>query len=253
MLAMADKNGRVISSVPGLADMARVPIEGAVAALEKLEAPDKWSSSPDYEGRRIEKIERGWRLLNHARFRAIQDEEERRAYMKEYMRKRRERNAVNNPVSNISSSKQRKPGLAQAEAEADTEVLRTSVVSIPVNGKSSLQGEVLEKARPPENLHPINYATKLLEEIKFPHTTDNLRIVGAAIEAEIKAGKSGPSAYEFVLAGTLDAKTEGREINRFFFADAKYRIENRSNGHKPKDSLAERNRRAFNQAMGRAT
>lgn len=121
MLAMADKNGDVIASVPGLADMARVPLGATVNALDRLAAPDEWSSSKEFEGRRIERIDRGWKLLNHAKFRAIRDEENRRGYMSEYMRDYRK-----HPVNTVNSRKPRKPKLAQADTdtEADTEAFK---------------------------------------------------------------------------------------------------------------------------------
>ncbi len=59
--------------------------------------------------------------------------------------------------------------------------------------------------------------------------------MAAAVEAEIQAGKSGGAAYEFVLAGTLDAKEEGIPIDRFFFNDGKYRGENRRGKPNRKD------------------
>jgi hypothetical protein len=96
--------------------------------------------------------------------------------------------------------------------------------------KSSKGGDFVESA-PPENLHALNYATKILEQLGLPHVQDNLKVVSAAIEAEVRSGKSKVSAFEFVLAGSLDAKEQGCEINRFFFADAKYKSENRRSGY----------------------
>lgn len=69
MMALADQHGRVLASVPGLAHTARVPIEAVRAALEIFLSPDPDSRTPDFEGRRIEKVEGGWRLLNYARHR----------------------------------------------------------------------------------------------------------------------------------------------------------------------------------------
>jgi uncharacterized protein YdaU (DUF1376 family) len=93
------------------------------------------------------------------------------------------------------------------------------------------KGEGFTETRPPENLHSFNYAAKILEELSFPHTKSNLHAVAAAIDAEVKSGKSPVAAFEFVLAGSLDAKEQGWVIDKFFFEDAKHRIENRSNGH----------------------
>lgn len=84
MLAMADAHGCVWASVPGLARIANVTLDETVTALATLSAPDKWSRTPDNEGRRIEAIDGGWRLLNHAKYRAIRSADERRDYWREW-------------------------------------------------------------------------------------------------------------------------------------------------------------------------
>ena len=82
MLAMADKHGRVFASIPGLAKDAVVSIEAARQAIALFLAPDPDSRTKTHEGRRIEEIDGGWRLLNHAKYRAIRDEEDRREYLR---------------------------------------------------------------------------------------------------------------------------------------------------------------------------
>lgn len=104
MLAMAHKDGCVYASVPGLARQANVSREETEVALECFLAPDPDSRTPEHEGRRIEVIDGGWRLLNHAKFSAIRSAEERRDYMREYMRKRRAGESDTESVS--QSSKQ---------------------------------------------------------------------------------------------------------------------------------------------------
>jgi hypothetical protein len=95
MLAMADKCGRFWGSIPGIANRARVSTASAEAAINKFLSPDAYSRSntydPNSEGRRLEIIEGGWRLINHAHYRAIRDEEERRAYKAEHEHARRAR------------------------------------------------------------------------------------------------------------------------------------------------------------------
>jgi hypothetical protein len=83
MLAMADKHGRVWASIPGLAKEAAVPLAACRVAIDKFLSPDPDSRTKVKEGRRIEPIDGGWRLINHAKYRAIRDEEERRAYKAE--------------------------------------------------------------------------------------------------------------------------------------------------------------------------
>jgi hypothetical protein len=68
MLTMRDKGGVVEASVPGLAKLAGVSIEEAEVALTKFLSPDPYSSSPENEGRRIERVDGGWRILNHYKY-----------------------------------------------------------------------------------------------------------------------------------------------------------------------------------------
>ena len=78
MLALADQNGEVMASVPGLADVARITLEQCEASLAKFQAPDPYSRTPDNEGRRIQAIPGGWAILNHGIYRTMQSEAHRR-------------------------------------------------------------------------------------------------------------------------------------------------------------------------------
>lgn len=112
MLAMADRKGRIWASVPGLANRARVPVEDTEKALETFLAPDKYSRTPDHDGRRIEPIAGGWRLLNHAKYREMRDEVE-----------RAEQNRIAQATyrAKVSELADNKPPCTQAEAEAEAE------------------------------------------------------------------------------------------------------------------------------------
>jgi hypothetical protein len=116
MLAMANKNGFVFASIPGLAKRANVPLDSTLRALEKFLGPDPYSRTKEFEGRRIEAVDGGWRLLNYHKHRAMRDEEDRREYMRDLMREKRA--SVSKNVSNVSHGK---PPLAQAEAEAEAD------------------------------------------------------------------------------------------------------------------------------------
>ena len=89
MLVMADQNGFVGASIDGLARRANVPVEDAEKAIESFLAPDPLSRSDIAEGRRIEKVGRGWHILNHGYFRDLRDKEARRDYERERKRKQR--------------------------------------------------------------------------------------------------------------------------------------------------------------------
>ena len=118
MLAMADKEGRIWASIPGLANRAQVSIEATEKALEKFQSPDNYSRTSDFEGRRIEDIDGGWRLLNHAKYRALRDTEERKAYKREWIKNKR---LQDKDVDNVD---QDRPQYTNAEADTDTESIK---------------------------------------------------------------------------------------------------------------------------------
>ncbi len=91
MLALKDRDGFVAGSVPGFAAVARVSIEEMRAAVAKLSSPDPDSNCQDFEGRRIERVDGGWLILNHEKYRDKPDAERRKEQMREASRRYRER------------------------------------------------------------------------------------------------------------------------------------------------------------------
>ena len=80
MLAMTDENGEIVATERKVARDARVDLESCMVALGKFMAPDVNSTSPEHEGRRLERIDGGWRMLNHGKYLKMMDLESRRAY-----------------------------------------------------------------------------------------------------------------------------------------------------------------------------
>ena len=119
MLAMADRNGEIQASIPGLARLAGVPIPDCEEALAKFIAPDPYSRTPDDEGRRIEKIEGGWALLNHAKYREMASRDDSKAANAERQQRHREK-ARRNAAVTLGNAKVT-PTLHIAEAEAEAE------------------------------------------------------------------------------------------------------------------------------------
>lgn len=71
-IAAMDEDGFVpFASVKNVAHRAIVSLEEAEAAIVCLESPDKDSSDPDNEGRRILRVDGGWIVLNSKKYRAI--------------------------------------------------------------------------------------------------------------------------------------------------------------------------------------
>ena len=118
MLATADACGRVEGSIPGLAHIARVTVEECERALDRLMSPDPYSRTKDREGRRVEEIDGGWRILNYAKYRERRDPEKRKEQNREAKRRQRAKGAVSPMSANVS---QCQPRSAQAEAEEEEE------------------------------------------------------------------------------------------------------------------------------------
>jgi hypothetical protein len=142
MLAMADKHGRVWASIPGLAKEAAVTVDACRAAINRFLSPDPDSRTLVAEGRRIEPIDGGWRLINHAKYRGVRDEEERLAYKAQWQREHRSRfkcpedkngDKCGQPLNAVDSGSHN----AEAEAEAEAkkkELLPEAVIQLPALG-----------------------------------------------------------------------------------------------------------------------
>ena len=204
MLAMADRHGRVWASIPGLAKEAAVSVKACRTAINEFLAPDPDSRTKIAEGRRIEPIDGGWRLINHAKYRAIRDEEERRAYKAEKQREYRS-------VDNVDKSGQLlnivDTGSHNAEAEAYT----------------NTETEAKKETPSPDSGSELPAACWVLEEACIPADPALIQIVGNSIRLLVKQdGGTTKSAADFVLAAVKQGIEDGETINRFWFSDRKY-------------------------------
>ncbi len=140
LLAMSDKDGIADGSVPGLADFARVSVDDCRAALNKLASPDADSRSKEYEGRRIEIIDGGWRILNHAKYRSKLNEDERREYLRKKQAEHRAKAGnVNTASTGVNIGQQ--TSTPSTHAEADTEADPFKIPASPVAEKEKASKE----------------------------------------------------------------------------------------------------------------
>lgn len=123
MLALTDRRGEIQASVPGLARIANVSLAECEAALDAFLAPDRYSRTEEHEGRRIEKIDGGWRLLNYRKYRERLDEDATRERKRIWDRENRPsgsaRKSDKPPVRRQSDASPTSPTQAEAEAEAE--------------------------------------------------------------------------------------------------------------------------------------
>lgn len=95
LLALCDRDGVVRASPLGLAHQARVSNEGCQRALELLQAPDGDSRSLEHGGRRVERIEGGFLVLNYTRVLSEGMTQEKRDYDREKKSESRARQRAN--------------------------------------------------------------------------------------------------------------------------------------------------------------
>jgi hypothetical protein len=120
-LLMADQDGLVKIPIPALAMRARTTIDNARDAVRYLESPDPDSQSSEEGGRRILRIDDDdpvWFIVNYEKYKKIRNAEDRRAYMKNYMRDYRAKKKRDESVNSVNSGK---PLLAHIETETDIE------------------------------------------------------------------------------------------------------------------------------------
>jgi hypothetical protein len=120
MLAIADKNGEVQGSIPGLARIAGVDLDDCRAAIRKFLSPDSDSRTKDDEGRRIEDIDGGWSLLNHQKYREMASKDELReaeSKRKARYRARQKRNVMSQDVPDMSLDVPKSQHIADADAD----------------------------------------------------------------------------------------------------------------------------------------
>lgn len=121
LLALADRNGFVYGSKTGLGRIACLNLDAVDEAFAKLLGPDPDSSdrfrNPDNEGRRLEQIDGGFKLINYEYYRGIRNDDDRKVQNREAQRRFRERQRAS---ADVSQDQPQSPH-TDAEAEADTE------------------------------------------------------------------------------------------------------------------------------------
>jgi hypothetical protein len=71
LLAMADSNGMVSATAPGISRISCVDLMATEQALSKFEMPDEYSKSQDDGGRRIRRVDGGYLVLNYDKYREL--------------------------------------------------------------------------------------------------------------------------------------------------------------------------------------
>jgi hypothetical protein len=157
MLATCNAEGVVEGAIPGFASLARVTVEEMKEAVKTLSSPDEFSRTPDNEGRRIEVILGGWRILNYERYRNTYQSG--RGTSAERTRRYRER----------KKEPKKETELHKTDACKTSRSVTCDTVSIPTK-LAAFDGFELKWAEwiacRKENRHPLNENTQL-RQLRF--------------------------------------------------------------------------------------
>ncbi len=194
LLAMADADGRVHASTPGIAARARISIDEVKAALDILQAPDEHSRSQAYEGRRIMRDERDWIILNFSEHRARQVQENIKESKRRWWRENRgsTRSKLENTRSNSKSLEKTRDN---AEADPDAEADKNKNKKIKKTKKPT---EYSEEFLLVWKAYPNKKAKAKAFEYWANVPTDIYSQLPAIIEAQIKDRERQAAQGEFV-------------------------------------------------------
>lgn len=122
LLGKKDRHGIVEGSIPGLAHLARVTVDEAEAAINKFLAPDPHSRTSDHDGRRIERVDGGWLILNHEKYRDMLSKEDK--LERDRIRQQRKRDHLKlsaKSVTNVDESDESENVRDVAHTDTDTD------------------------------------------------------------------------------------------------------------------------------------
>lgn len=103
MMLHADPEGFVPGTIPGLAVAANVSLDETREAIALFMAPDPDSNTQAHEGRRLEKVPHGWRILNFTYWRELARTEAEKARKRTWAQANRKR-AANDTSDDVDTS-----------------------------------------------------------------------------------------------------------------------------------------------------
>lgn len=144
LLSAMDEDGFAqFASVANLAHRARVAPEACAEAVKCLEAPDANSADPDNEGRRIERVNGGWIILNGGKYRLMVTRVIAREQTRQRVRKFRFKTgnaAVTSGNDHVT------PSEADTEANTDTTTTTFPPLGFQGQGRPLISGEASPRA-----------------------------------------------------------------------------------------------------------
>jgi len=160
MLALKDENGFVFSSNSGLQREANITEEEFAAGIKCLESPDNDSRTKENDGIRVKKIDGGWVVLNHSKYRVRESlkREKTRERVRRFRENLKKGNACNAGVCVTSAL----PSVSVSDKEGGVGGEEQSVTDDPAPGSKEYIASVEEETQKARGI--INEKQRLLLE-----------------------------------------------------------------------------------------
>lgn len=173
LIVLADENGVVDMTADAISRRTTIPLKIIEAGLDHLARPDPLTRTPGEDGRRIVLLDDhrpwGWRLVNHAKYRALRNLEQKREADRQRIAEKRKKNrdvAIGSPGVAV---------VAHADADAPTDAKSKTLVALRRDAVEIL-GFLNEKAG--RNYEPVMVNIEMIvARLKEGATPDDCRAV----------------------------------------------------------------------------
>ncbi len=135
LLKLCDVNGVVDMTLEAISRRTNAPIEIVRKGIERLEMPDSASRNPEFEGRRIVRIDEhrtwGWFIVNYDHYRNLVSEEQKREKTRIRVANHRSRTKCNANVTHVTQSNESNAREREdVEGDGNEEVKITTLSSL---------------------------------------------------------------------------------------------------------------------------
>jgi hypothetical protein len=201
LLAHCDEDGIVDIHPRAIADEVGLTVDEVRATLLELEAPDPESRTPTHDGRRILRMDDhrdwGWVIVNHAKYQAIRNREDRREQNRLSQQRSRERRSADSQQASASVSKGQ-PGSAESahvdvDVDVDVDVSKSKALASQGSARPADKSASPRATRIPKDWDLSATLLMWTHEARPKWTIDDINRVLASFKDfwAAKAGKDG--------------------------------------------------------------
>ena len=203
-IVLCDADGIVDMTPQSISRRTGIPIEHIKAGIEILEKSDKFSRTPDEDGKRIELIDEhrpwGWHIVNHELYKKLQDADTVRAQTRERVRKHREKKkAGNDKVTTVTDGNVQKRHI-DIDTHIDINTNIKPIVELPHDIPSNMIIDYLNKISGKKFKSVEAHKKLIAARIKEGASLDDIKNV---IDYKCKEWSEDPKMAKYIRPATL--------------------------------------------------